>query len=460
MATVTQSNIGPLHEKISVTIATTDYLPGFQKALKNYSKNANLPGFRKGMVPAGLVKKMYGENIFSDEILRTAGTEVEKYLSEAKLKFFGRPLPIDNGTSYRFDMNAPQDYTFDFEIGLQPEFTIPAIEGGAAIDAWKVIVTSEMIDEEVEKVRYRAGKMSDIDTIAHQDDVINVTFLPNGAAADAEGKKTNSLLVKYFSPDAQAKLMGRAVNDTIEIVLGSAFDEKLLPAILKDLGLEPTDESAKELYYNMTIDKIGHVEKAILDAGLFDDIYKGAGITSEEDFRERLKTEIQTYWDQQGRNKLHNDMFEILVHETPIEIPTAFMKRWLAEGGETPKSAEQVEKEWSGFDHSMRWEIICSKIANENGISVSREEIEQGIRMSVKQYFAQMGMMADIDTEAEWMQGIVDKQLKDRKATEEIYNQVMTEKLFGFLESKFAVNMHEVPLDQFLKAPSKHHHHH
>jgi trigger factor len=267
-------------------------------------------------------------------------------------------------------------------------------------------------------------------------------------------------LVKYFSPDAQAKLMGRAVNDTIEIVLGSAFDEKLLPAILKDLGLEPTDESAKELYYNMTIDKIGHVEKAILDAGLFDDIYKGAGITSEEDFRERLKTEIQTYWDQQGRNKLHNDMFEILVHETPIEIPTAFMKRWLAEGGETPKSAEQVEKEWSGFDHSMRWEIICSKIANENGISVSREEIEQGIRMSVKQYFAQMGMMADIDTEAEWMQGIVDKQLKDRKATEEIYNQVMTEKLFGFLESKFAVNMHEVPLDQFLKAPSKHHHHH
>jgi trigger factor len=185
------------------------------------------------MVPAGLVKKMYGENIFSDEILRTAGTEVEKYLSEAKLKFFGRPLPLDNGTGYRFDMNAPQDYTFDFEIGLQPEFSIPVIEGGAAIDAWKVIVTSEMIDEEVEKVRYRAGKMSDIDTIAHEDDVINVTFLPNGAAADAEGKKTNSLLVKYFSPDAQAKLMGRAVNDTIEIVLGSAFDEKLLPAILK-----------------------------------------------------------------------------------------------------------------------------------------------------------------------------------------------------------------------------------
>jgi trigger factor len=460
MATVTQSVIGRLHEKISVTLQTTDYMPAFDKALKAYAKKASLPGFRQGMVPAGMVKKMYGANIYNDEVLKAAGAETEKYIAEKKLKLYGRPLPVENGSSFRFDMNNPQEYTFDFEIGLQSDFELPLLNGSAPLEALKVIVTDAMVDEEVEKVRYRAGKMSDIDAIAHEDDVLNITFLANGAAPEDAGKQTNSLLVKYFTADTQAKLMGKQVGDTVEIILGSAFDEKVLPAILKDLGLEPTDESAKGLYYNMTIDKIGHVEKAVVDAGLFEDIYKGAGITTEQEFRDRLKTEIQGYWDGQGRNKLHNDIFETLVHETHIDIPTNFMKRWISEGGEKFKPMQEVEAEWSKFDHSMRWELICSKVALQNNIQVTKEEIEEGIRTTVKQYFAQMGMMADMNTDAEWMQGIIDKQMQDRKATEEIYNQVMTDKLFNVLESKFIVNFKEVSLEEFLAAPSKHHHHH
>jgi trigger factor len=458
MAIITQTNLGMLHEKISVTIQKSDYLPAYEKALKEYAKKATLPGYRKGMIPPSTIKRMYGTNILNDEILKKAGKEIESYVVAQKLKFFGRPLPVDNGTPFRFDVNNPQDYTFDFEIGLQKDFAITALDGSKSMDAYKVIVTEQMIDEEVEKVRYRAGKMSDIELIGHEDDVINVTFNANGS--DAEAKQTNSLLVKYFSADSQAKLMGKAVNDTIEIILGSAFDDKLLPAILKDLNLDPTDESAKGLYYNMTIDKIGHVEKAVLDAGLFDDIYKGAGIADEADFRARLQSEIQGYWDGQGRNKLHNEMYEMLVHETEIDIPTQFMKRWIAEGGEKPKPMAEVEAEWSKYDHSMRWELICGKIANENQINVSREEVEQGIRNSVKQYFAQMGMMADMNTDAEWMQGVVDKQMKDANATNEIYNQVMTEKLFGFLETKMQINFKEVALEEFMSAPSKHHHHH
>jgi trigger factor len=458
MSIITQTNLGMLHEKISVTIQTTDYLPAYEKALKEYAKKAALPGFRKGMIPPATIKKMYGTSILSDEILKKAGAEIEKYVIAQKLKFYGRPLPVDRGAPFKVDVLNPTDYTFDFEIGLQKDFDIPVLNGSKSLEALKVIVTENMIDEEVEKVRYRAGKMSDIDAIAHEDDVINVTFLANGA--NTEGKQTNSLLVKYFSPDAQAKLMGKVVNDTIEIILGSAFDEKLLPAILKDLDLEPTDESAKGLYYNMTIDKIGHVEKAVLDAGLFDDIYKGAGIVDEADFRQRLKTEIQGYWDGQGRNKLHNEMYEILVHETEIDIPTQYMKRWVSEGGETLKPMAEVEAEWSKYEHSMRWELICGKIANENNINVSRDEIEQGIRNSVMQYFSQMGMMADMNTDADWMQGVVDKQMKDKAATNEIYNQVMTEKLFGFIETKMNINFKEVALEEFMSAQPAHHHHH
>src|SRR5882724_11829406 len=123
MGTVLRENIGLLNDKITIKVEKNDYLPSFEKALKDYSKKANIPGFRKGQVPAGLIKKMYGNSVFSDEVLRSVDRELIKYLETDKLDIFAQPLPLEIDMR-QLDMNNPADYVFHFEVGMKPEFKL------------------------------------------------------------------------------------------------------------------------------------------------------------------------------------------------------------------------------------------------------------------------------------------------------------------------------------------------
>src|ERR1043166_2414903 len=157
MATVTQQDVAPLHKQLNITISKEDYLPAFEKSLKDYSKKANIPGFRKGMVPAGLIKKMYGNSLFTDEVLRSIDRELVKYLETEKINIFAQPLP-DEINLRQLDVNSPSDYHFSFEIGLKPDFKIVDL-GSTKITRYKVDVTDEMINNEIARLQNRYGTM-------------------------------------------------------------------------------------------------------------------------------------------------------------------------------------------------------------------------------------------------------------------------------------------------------------
>lgn len=461
MATVSQENIGNQHEKITVQLTKEDYLPAVDKALKVYSKKAAIPGFRAGMVPVGVIRKMYGQSVFSDEVLRVAGTKLEEHLVSNKAEIFARPIPAETQGQMNFDVNNPQDYTFEFEIGTRPHFTIPLLSGSETVPLHKVIVTDDMLREEIEKLQYKAGDMTEPEEVTCEDNVLNVVF----DESDAEGnvkeggiQKDNSFLVKYFTPALQSKLMGKKKDDSIVFNLRDTFDEKLLPAILKDLGLNPTDDAAKDTNFRMTITKVGLIKKAAIGKEMFEKIYPGRELETEEEFAGILKEEIERYWDSQARTRLHNELFEKLVHETPIQMPTTFLKRWMSVGGETYKSPEQVEKEYGSFDHQLRWQLISDQIIAENKIEVEKEELEDAARMQIMSYFGQQGHMPSINDD--WFEPFIQKQLADQKFTEELSNKIITDKLFYVLEQKVNLQEHLVSLDEFINLPSSHHHHH
>ncbi|MBC7874243.1 MAG: trigger factor family protein, partial [Ferruginibacter sp.] len=245
MATVTKENIGLLHEKLTVKLEKTDYLPSFEKALKEYSKKANIPGFRKGMVPAGLIKKMYGSSLFTDEVLKTVDRELVGYLQNDKLDIFAQPLPLESDFK-QLDVNNPADYTFEFEVGMKPEFQLPEL-AKASITGYKVTVTDEMISKEIERLQNRYGNMKDLDTVDTGENVLNVIFTEadeNGNETEGGAKKDNSLLVKYFKEDFRSSLLGKVTNDFVIVQLDKAFDEKELDFILSDLGLDKNDPAA------------------------------------------------------------------------------------------------------------------------------------------------------------------------------------------------------------------------
>src|SRR4051812_16673924 len=207
MATVTQQDVAPLHKHLNVTINKEDYLPTFEKSLKEYSKKANIPGFRKGMVPAGLIKKMYGNSLFVDEVLKTVDKEVFQYLETEKLDIFAQPLPVEMNLG-QLDVNHPNNYTFTFEVGMKPQFQMPEL-AKEKIKRFRITVTDEMVQEEVDKLKTRYGNMTEPEEVNNEENVLNITFIEtdeNGNELEGGIRKDNSLLVKYFKESFRQKL--------------------------------------------------------------------------------------------------------------------------------------------------------------------------------------------------------------------------------------------------------------
>ncbi|MFZ1453426.1 MAG: trigger factor, partial [Ferruginibacter sp.] len=310
MATVTRENIGLLHDKLTVKVSKDDYLPAFDKKLKEYSKTANIPGFRKGMVPAGMIKKMYGPSIFSDEILKSVEKELYTWLNTEKPEIFGQPLPLS--TDLRdINMNNPADYEFGFEIGLKPDYTLADI-AKAKVTLHKVAATDAMIDEEIGRMQIKGGKMTEPETVDNDENVLNILFTEadkDGAVVEGGVSKENSVILKYLTDASQKKFMGKKVGDTVTVQLSKAFDDDKLDMFLQDLGFDKDDKEAAKKYFNLAIVKIGLVEKRELTEDFFKEIFPAKEIKTEAELREALKEEIENYWKGQSRNQLQDQLY-------------------------------------------------------------------------------------------------------------------------------------------------------
>jgi len=456
MATVTRENIGLLNDKLTVTLSKEDYYTGFEQSLKKYAKTANIPGFRKGMVPAGLVKKMYGQGVFSDEVLRNVEKSLNEYLNKEQLEIFAQPLPLDNNAK-ALDMNNPKEYAFAFEIGLKPNFDLDA--RSIKVIRYKVTVTDEMIDQEVERLRVRNGKMTEPGEVTGDDNVLNVKFIES----DKEGNETegginkdNSLLVKYFAEKFRKNFIGKKNNDIVVLQLKEAFEEKELEFILNDLGLSKDHKAGADKYFKLLITKVGLVDKAELNEELFVAVYPNKEIKTEEEFRNALKEEIEGYYAAQSRNQVHDQIYHQLLDHTKIEFPENFLKRWLQSSGEKPKTAEEAEQEFPNFADQLKWTLISSKLINDNKIEVLPDDIRELAKQQLFQYMGgQMGVLAD---NQQWVDDYANRMMQDKKFVEDSYHRISAEKMFTALETQVSAEEEEVSAEDF--AGKLHHHHH
>ena len=468
MATITKENIGLLHEKLTVKLEKTDYLPSFEKALKEYSKKANIPGFRKGMVPAGLIKKMYGPSLFTDEVLRSVDRELIGYLQNDKLDIFAQPLPLEADIR-QLDVNNPADYTFHFEVGMKPDFQLADL-ATAKTTKYVVTVTDEMINSEIARLQNRYGNMQDQDTVNTEENVLNIIFTEvdeNGNAVENGITKDNSLLVKYFKEDFRSNLIGKVTNDYIIVQLDKAFDEKELEFILSDLGLDKNDPAAAQKHFKIQITKIGLLDKKELNEDFFNQLYPNQEVKTEADFRNKIKEEIQVYWNNQAKNQIHDQVFHELTDHTAIEFPEGFLKKWVkTQGdasnaqGENPgsgKSDEQVEQEFPTFLNQLKWTLITDKIVQENSIQVQPDEIRD---FAKQQLFGYMGGMGADAANQPWVTDYVEKMMKDRKYVEDAYNRIQTQKIFEWAETKVNPTDKEISAEDFTKMVEEHQHHH
>jgi trigger factor len=453
MATITRENIGTLNDKLTVNVSKEDYFPSFEKSLKSYAKNANLPGFRKGMVPAGLIKKMHGQSVFTDEVLRTVEKELNEYVATEKIDILAQPIPFENDAR-SLDVNQPGDYTFSFEIGLKPEINIDWDNMKGTF--YKITVADDVLDEEVDRLLTRFGKMTEPETVGNEEEVLNVHFAEADAAGNAvEGgiAKDNSLLVKYFTPEVQQQLMGKKKDDVLLIQLGNAFEEKEREWIIEDLGLDKANVENNDKYFNLSITKIGFVEKAEMNEELFKSVYPDKEITTAAAFRDEVKAGIQEYYDKQSSNQLQDQLYHYLVDHTKVEFPENFLKRWLETGTEKPKTPEEAEKELPTFLDQLKWTLISSQLINDNAITVEQSEIKDYAKHQLVAY-----MQGQAAEDMPWLDEYANRMLSDKKFVEETYMRLQTTKLFELLESKAIKTEEPISLKDFEE--KLHHHHH
>lgn len=448
MATITRENIGLLNDKLIVQVAKDDYLPSFEQTLKKYAKNANIAGFRKGMVPKGMIKKMYGQSVFTEEVLRKVEKELNDFVSKEQLDIFAQPLPLESDARM-LDMNNPGDYAFAFEIGLKPSFDVDTDH--LKVTKYNIEIAEESITEEIERLRKRHGNTTDQESITNDANILTfrVTAL-NATEAGSEENKGQGMtrLLRNFSEAFRPKLMGLKNGDSLETTAAEAFDEKEKESFEKEFPVQENEDTR----YTFLVEKIQLLELASLDEEFFKAVYPDREITSVADFRNAIKLEIEPYYESQAMNNMHDQIYHQLIDETKIEVPENFLLRWLQEGGEKPKTAEEAAKELPNFKSQLKWSLISTKLISDNNIAVETEDLKQAARKQIMNYLGGQS----IDTA--WLDDYATRMLKDQKFVEETYLQVQTSKLFTILEQKSNKLEETISFEDFAKKLEGHHH--
>ncbi len=455
MATVVRENIGLLNDKLTVKLKKEDYLPAFEKKLKEYGKTANIPGFRKGMVPAGMIKKMYGAGVFSDEVLRTIEKELYTYLDTEKPSIFAQPLPVE-GEMDKLDMNNPSDVNFSFEIGLKPEFTLSNLAKGN-FTLHNVAVTDDMVNEEISRMQLKAGVMKEKEAIDSADDVINVIIAEtdeSGIEVENGLVKETSIVINNFTKAMQEQAMGKKVGENFTGTLQGLFEVDKVAEIANNITAENAEATTADKTFTLTIKTIGQVEKREMDEAFFNEVYPGKEIKTEQELKDVLKEEIEKYWASQSKNQLHDQLYHSLLNDSTMEFPKEFLTRWLKTGGDKQRTQEEAETEYPSFENQLKWTLISDKIITDNKLEIVEADIRNSMKEEVSRYFGQMNMGQDMS----WLESYIDRMMKDEKQVDATYRKLITEKIFNWAETQVKPTEKTVTVDELVGMQHNHNH--
>jgi trigger factor len=391
-------------------------------------------------------------------VLKTVEKKLTDYMTTEQLEIFAQPLPLPENDASQINIGQPADYSFAFEVGLKPDFSLPDLSSLTPV-RYNILITDEMLNDEIDRLCQKNGTMTDPETVSGDDNVLNVTFQEtdaSGSLTEGSQPKENSLLVKYFAPAFRIQLPGKKAGDEFSIQLLTAFEDKERGWILQDLGLAKESAVDAEKYFKMVIVKVGLLEKAALDETFFKKVYPNKTIDSESGFRDAVKKDMQDQWKAQTSNNLQHTLYHDLLDKTQIEFPESFLKRWLLNGGEKPKTAEEVEKEFPSFSNALKWNLITDKIVHDNKIEVTPEDIKEAAR---KQLFSYLGGLPQGD-EQPWVEEYVAKMMQDRRFVEETHQNQRSNKMLQWIETQVTPVDKDITPEAFNKLNEEHQHHH
>ena len=438
---ISVENIDKVNAVMTAVVEPADYTEKYEKAIKDAKKKMNMPGFRPGMVPVGLIKKQFGVSILAEEVNKILQDGLFNYIRENKINMLGEPLPTEENNNV--DLKEGESFTFKFELAIAPEFEVKLTKKDK-VDYYNVEVTVQMVENQVDMYRQRGGKYDQVDSYEDNDMVKGViTELNVETPVTAENVV---MLPKYFKNDDQKKLFdGVKVNDVVTFNPSVAYDnnEAELTSLLK---VEKEDALNHKGEFTFQVTEITRFVLGPLDQELFDTVFPGGEVKTEADFRAKVKELIEDQFKKDSDYKFILDVRKYVTEKVgKLEFPEDKLKKiLLANVGDQEKVDAQFEKSIE----ELTWHLIKEKLVEQNEIKVDDEDVKNMAKEVTRMQFAQYGML---NIPEEYLESSVTEMLKKRETVDNLIDRCIEVKLGAALKEKVGLKESTVSAEDFNK---------
>lgn len=441
---ITKHQTDDLNAVIKIELTPEDYKDRVNDVVKRYAKTANVPGFRPGHVPSGMIRKMYGQSIMLEELNKLVTENLSKYIFDQKIEIIGSPLP-KKGESEMI-LEDGRSFEFLYELGLAPQFDVKLPKDKTPYFLLKV--EDKMVDDDVNDLRRRYGKFSNPET-SEETSILYGEFNELDASGQLKegGHKTTTTLAIEFVPEVKdrKKFIGLKKEDIVEFNPMNVFRTEAEVAGMLKLG---KDHEAMKSDYRFTVMTVSKIEKAELNQEFFDKIYGEGNVTNETEFRQKVKDGIASYFERESDRKLKKDLRNRLLETNSISLPDDFLKRMVKANQDKEMDEATFEHEYYHLVEDLRWNLMQNKIAAEQNIALTEDEVKELSRAMIRQQFAQYGMN---DMDPARLEEISVRYLNEEGNYEKLERSLRESKVFDYLKKTVKLDNIELPYAEFVE---------
>lgn len=442
---VSHNSIDKLNAVISIEIEKADYAERVKKSLRSYGERANIPGFRRGHVPYGMLVKMFGKSVKAEEINRLVSESLYNYISDNKLNILGEPMTAEDQT---IDLDAEENFTFKFDIALAPEINV-TVDKNIKVPYYNIAVSDDMVAKQDEMFRQRQGKQLTVEAVTEERDLVkgSMVELENGAAKEGGIVVESTILSPAYIKEDKEKFNGVKVGDKVVFNPAAACQDSV-GELASMLNIDREAAANVKSDFEMTVTEITHLQPAEHDQEFFDDIFGKDNVKSEEEYTAKVREMIAAQLAPESDYRFGIDArkaIETAVGE--IELPSEFLKRWLVATNEK-YTDENIAEEYGKMEADLKWHLIKEHIAKAFEVKVADEDLK-ALAMSVtRQQFAQYGMTNVPD---ELLENYSQEMLKSKESRSQLIDRATEAKIQTAIKNAVTLEEKEISTEDFGK---------
>ncbi|MDX1651773.1 MAG: trigger factor [Brumimicrobium sp.] len=444
---VTKESVDQLNALLKVKVEPQDYQEKVDKQLADYRKKANIPGFRKGKVPLGIIRKQYGRSVLADELNKLVSDALYGFIEKENLDILGNPIPKTD-EDVKGDFDHPETFEFTYEIGLSPEVDVK-LSGKNKYEYPKVKIDKKLVDKQISDLTRRYGKLVSSDEVKDKDMILGQFVELDDKGEIKEGGILNSstISVEFVEKDKVKKeLIGKKVGD--KVTVNPADVSKGKEDMASMLGVKPEELENISEKFQLTINDIKTMEPAALNQELFDKLFGEGAVSSEAEMRQKIEADLEEMFSRDSDKILMRRVTNDLIEKTEINLPDSFLKKWIHASQQEPLSMEEIEGQYDGYAKGLKWQLIQNEIFKKNDIKIEQEEVMNYTKSLLVNQYAQYGMPAPEESE---LNQAAKQVLSNKKEAQQIYEMLAENKLTNFFKDTVKLNEKEVDYDEYVR---------